>query len=88
MEWEQLRKRLGAKSSDFERLQKSALFTDVPSEAMAALLISAVVRSYRRNTVLFLQDEPADHFYVVSYQIRLISSASGFWATSGSWCGL
>lgn len=65
MEWEQLRKRLGAKSSDLERLQTSALFTDVPSEAMTALLMEAVVRSYRRNTLLFLQDEPADHFYVV-----------------------
>ncbi len=65
MEWEQLRKRLRAKSGDLERLQQSALFVGVPSEALEALLTDAMTRSYRRNTVLFLQAEPAEYFYVV-----------------------
>jgi CRP-like cAMP-binding protein len=65
MEWEQLRQRLGAKSGDLEHLSKSPLFAGVPSAAIATLLMDAVVRRYRRNTLLFLQDEPAENFYVV-----------------------
>ena len=48
MEWEQLRKRLRAKSGDLERLQQSALFVGVPSEALLVLGVGLWLVNRRR----------------------------------------
>jgi len=55
----------GIKNPDLELVARLPLFAGLRQGELLDLLIDATVRKYARNAVLFLQDEPANHFYVV-----------------------
>ncbi len=58
-------KRTGILQDDMALLAKIPLYSNFPAETLRYLLEDATVRSYPRNSVLFVQDEPATHYYVV-----------------------
>lgn len=60
-----LQKRLGLSDPDLAALQALPLFAGLDPCGFSILLADAVVRRFPRGTTLFLQDDPADRFYVV-----------------------
>ena len=55
----------GIKGPDLELVARLPLFAGLRQGELLDLLIDSTMRKYGRNAVLFLQDEPATHFYVV-----------------------
>jgi CRP-like cAMP-binding protein len=58
-------RRTGITPQDYDVLARVPLFQGLDRKAMQSLLADAWVQSFARNTVLFLQEEPASRFYVV-----------------------
>lgn len=50
---------------DLLRVKALPLFSGLPEAMIQRLLASAIVRVHPRGTVLFVQDDPAAHFFVV-----------------------
>lgn len=50
---------------DLKLIARLPLFAGLDERRLGALLAQAVVRCFERDTILFLQDEPATRFYVV-----------------------
>ncbi len=58
-------RRTGITTADLELLGRMPLFSGLAPEALRGLLIESTVRRFPRNTMLFLQGDPADRFYVI-----------------------
>ena len=61
----QFQRRTGITREDLEVLARLPLFAGLPRDIIRFLLADAWVQTFPRNTVLFLQDEPATRFYVI-----------------------
>lgn len=59
------RRVMSISNEDMLRLRALPLFGGLPEEMIQRLLSNAVVRTYPRGTVLFVQGDPATHFYVI-----------------------
>ena len=57
--------RLGLTGEDVALIGRLPLFGGIGAEHLARLLAGAAVRLYERGTLLFLQGEAADRFFVV-----------------------
>jgi len=55
----------GLTREDLDMVSRLPLFAGLGGSSMIELLAGASVRTYRRNAVLFMQDEPAERFFVV-----------------------
>ena len=55
----------GLAPADLELLRRTPLLGGLDRAALVELLEHAAVRRFERNAVLFLQDEPAERFYIV-----------------------
>lgn len=55
----------GLSRPDIDRLRRITLFRDLSQPALRSLLAGAQVRTVSGGTLLFVQDDPADRFYVV-----------------------
>ena len=55
----------GLSAAEFVLVARLLIFTGLDEARIRRLLGQASVRSFARNTVLFLQDEPATRFYVI-----------------------
>ena len=55
----------GLSAAEVVLVARLPIFTGLDEARIRRLLDQAVVRSFARNTVLFLQDEPATRFYVI-----------------------
>jgi CRP-like cAMP-binding protein len=64
-ERDRFQRRTGIGAEDHAVLAKVPLFSGLPEPALRTLLADAWVQGFSRNTVLFLQDEPATRCYVV-----------------------
>ncbi|MBI4184603.1 MAG: cyclic nucleotide-binding domain-containing protein [Proteobacteria bacterium] len=62
---ETLKRRTGLIEADLEVLRRHPVFSGLPGNVIATLLAEATVKDFPRHAVLFLQDEPATHFYVI-----------------------
>jgi CRP-like cAMP-binding protein len=62
---EQLARRVGLEGRDLALIGRVPLFAGLGASSLADLLAEAVVRRFSRNTLLFVEGEPADQFYVV-----------------------
>lgn len=58
-------RRTGITSRDHEILARLPLFMNLTPDMRGGLLADAWVQSFARNTILFMQDEPASRFYAV-----------------------
>lgn len=58
-------RRTGITPQDYDLLARVPLFRGLGREAMQSLLADAWVQSFPRNTVLFIQEDPASRFYVI-----------------------
>ena len=58
-------RRTGITTQDMLALCRLPIFSGLENHSIALLLSHAWVQSYPRNAMLFLQDEPAERFYVV-----------------------
>ncbi len=59
-----------------QRVAKLGLFTDMPTEALTALVARLVLRHFPANEVIYAEGTPGDALYVVeSGEIRLLDSA-------------
>lgn len=58
-------RRTGITSRDHEILARLPLFVNLAPDMRGGLLADAWVQSFARNTILFMQDEPAVRFYAV-----------------------
>jgi CRP-like cAMP-binding protein len=63
--FEQLVRRLGLADRDVAVIARLPLFAGIEMSSLADLLAEASVRRLSRNTLLFLEGEPGDQFYVV-----------------------
>jgi CRP-like cAMP-binding protein len=71
-------RRTGLTSADLELIAGLPLFAGLTRGTLLALLSDAVVRSFPRRTVLFLQDEPATRFFVVlEGWVKLVRGTAG-----------
>lgn len=59
------RRRTGVTDRDHQALVRVPLFSGLAADGLRTLLADAWVQSFARNTVLFLQDDPASRFYVI-----------------------
>jgi CRP-like cAMP-binding protein len=55
----------GLSAAEFALVARVPIFTGLDETRLRMLLDRALVRSFERNAVLFLQDEPATRFYVI-----------------------
>lgn len=55
----------GLTAAEFALVARLPIFTGLDETRLRMLLDRALVRSFERNAVLFLQDEPATRFYVI-----------------------
>ena len=55
----------GLSAAEFALVARLSIFTGLDQTRLRMLLDRASVRSFERNAVLFLQDEPATRFYVI-----------------------
>lgn len=62
---ELFRRRTGVTSGDYQVLAQVPLFSGLAVDGLRALLADAWVQPFARNTVLFLQEDPASRFYVI-----------------------
>ncbi|MFM9842312.1 MAG: Crp/Fnr family transcriptional regulator [Dongiaceae bacterium] len=62
---ERFQRRTGITAADYAVLANVPLFSGLPEPALRTLLADAWVQNFSRNTVLFLQGEPATRCYVV-----------------------
>ncbi len=59
-----------------QRVAKLGLFTDMPTEALTALVARLVLRHFPANEVIYAEGTPGDALYVVeSGEVRLLDSA-------------
>ncbi len=58
-------RRTGIVGEDIAFLNKVPLFADIDDETIRDMLSDSAARHYPRNTVVFVQEEEATHFYVV-----------------------
>lgn len=59
------RRRTGVADRDYEVLAQVPLFSGLDRDGLRALLSGAWVQPFARNSILFLQDDPATRFYVI-----------------------
>jgi CRP-like cAMP-binding protein len=62
---ELLTRRVGLEHRDLAVISRVPLFAGLEASGLADLLTEAVVRRFSRNTLLFIEGEPAGQFYVV-----------------------
>jgi CRP-like cAMP-binding protein len=62
---DKFQRRTGVGEDDLELLSRVPLFSGLPREATISLLADSSVRRYPRNTMLFLQGDPATRFFAV-----------------------
>ena len=62
---ESLARRVGLEDRDLALIARVPLFAGLEASSLADLLAEAVVRRFSRNTLLFVEGEAADQFYVV-----------------------
>jgi CRP/FNR family transcriptional regulator, dissimilatory nitrate respiration regulator len=62
---EHLARRVGLERRDLALIGRVPLFAGLEANSLAGLLGEAVVRRFSRNTLLFVEGEPAHQFYVV-----------------------
>lgn len=62
---EELHGPTGLSAPDIEILKRLPLFDGLPIDSTQHLLSEAGVRSYARNMILFVQDDPATRFFVI-----------------------
>ena len=62
---ERFARRTGISEADFEVLSRLPLFSGMPCAALKHMLADAWVHNFERGNVLFLQDEPAERFFVI-----------------------
>jgi CRP-like cAMP-binding protein len=55
----------GLTAAEFALVARLPIFTGLDEKRLTRLIDQAAVRSFQRNTVVFLQDEPATRFYVI-----------------------
>ncbi|MGF1562273.1 MAG: Crp/Fnr family transcriptional regulator [Geminicoccaceae bacterium] len=60
-----LTRRSGMTSQDLDVAARPALFSELPRSALMTVLADSMVREVGRGTVLFLQGDPCDRFYIV-----------------------
>jgi CRP/FNR family transcriptional regulator, dissimilatory nitrate respiration regulator len=58
-------RQLGLEAEDTALIRELPLFAGIKDDQLARLLVGAAVGRYDRNTVLFIEGEPATRFYVV-----------------------
>lgn len=64
-EFDELLRRTGMSAVELQLVRKLPLFANLDASLLADLLADARPREVARGTVLFLQGDPADRFYVV-----------------------
>lgn len=65
MDAELFSRRTGIRGDDFYALKRLSVFSGIPEPKLLNLLAPSVVRQFSAGTVLFLQGDPADNFYVL-----------------------
>lgn len=60
-----LRRRTGITECDLRCVSSSAIFSGRSFDELANVLIDSAVQEFPRNTILFLQGDPAQRFYIV-----------------------
>ena len=63
--WASIARRSGLSLTELDLVRRTPVFAALTPAALAPLLESAVARSFGRQSVLFLQGEPASRFFVV-----------------------
>ncbi len=63
--WARVIRRTGLREAERLQLWRLPLFQGLADEVVADLIDDATVRDFRRGTLLFGRDDPADRFYVV-----------------------
>jgi CRP-like cAMP-binding protein len=63
--WERLVRRTGLRDNEIAHLQRLPLFEGLEPTALCDLIADATVRQFRRGGMLFVQEEPADRFFIV-----------------------
>lgn len=63
--WASIARHCGLTVAELELVRRAPVFSGLAPPALAPLLEGAVTRSFGRQTVLFLQGEPATRFFVV-----------------------
>ncbi|MHC4481331.1 MAG: hypothetical protein ACYS1C_10250, partial [Planctomycetota bacterium] len=62
---ERFRRRTGVTESDYDILSGLPLFGGLSRDELHILLADSWVQHVPRNTVIFLEEEPATRFYVI-----------------------
>lgn len=57
--------RTGVTEEDFQTVSQTSIFSNTRADDLRGMLIDSAVQEFPRNTVLFLQREPAVRFYVI-----------------------
>lgn len=63
--WAAIARRSGLSFAELDLVRRTPVFATLTPRTLAPLLESAVARSFGRQSVLFLQGEPASRFFVV-----------------------
>ena len=62
---ELLQRRTGLRDEDLDLICSSEIFADICRENLHLILIDSAVQEFPRNSILFMQGDPAQRFYIV-----------------------